>query len=415
MKALQVHPAGHFLQWEDGAPFFYLADTGWTMLARLDRDEIDFYLGERAAKGFNVVQTMGIIEFDGLHKPNREGHVPLHNDDPMTPNAAYWEICDYAIERAAQLGIVLAIVPTWGDKWNKAWGVGPEIFTPQNAFAYGQWLGQRYAEQTVIWLLGGDRPFLTEDHREITRQMARGIQSGDGGRNLISIHPAGHESSSLHFHDEDWLAFSMWQSGHHYFDEIVHKFIEWDYNRKPAKPVLDGEPCYEEHPAWKMAMDPKPYFTDYEVRKAIYRAVFAGACGAAYGANGVFQNHVEGLPLGFGVRQEWRAALDLPGSSQMQFLRRLIESKPFFSRVPRPDLIENDRLHATGDAKGSFALIYLPGGGKVEVKTELLQNPLRCEWFDPRTGAQTRSETPNDGVFEAPDHRDWVFSLNSDL
>lgn len=401
------------MQWQDGAPFFYLADTGWTMLARLSREEVDFYLRERAAKGFNVVQTMGIMEFDGLHTPNAEGHVPLLGDDPATPTEAYWQICDYAVERAARLGMVLAIVPAWGDKWYRRRGVGPEIFTPENAFAFGKWLGERYAKQTVIWLLGGDREFLTENHREITRQMARGIRSGDGGRNLISVHPASHESSSLHFHDEEWLDFSMWQSGHHYFDEITHKFIEWDYNRQPAKPVLDGEPCYEEHPAWKMATKPTPYFTDYEVRKAIYRAVFAGACGATYGANGVFQNHVEGLAPGFGVKQEWRAALNLPGSSQMQWLRRLIESKPYFSRVSRPDLVENNTLHATGDAEGSFALIYLPSGGKVEVKLELLRGAAKSEWFDPRNGETTPATPLENGAFEAPDDRDWVLCLDA--
>ncbi len=413
LPPLQVHPDGRFLQWQDGAPFFYMADTGWTMLARLTRDEIDFYLRERAAKGFNVVQTMGIMEFDGLHTPNREGHVPLLGDDPTTPNAAYWEICDYAVLRAAELGLVLAIVPAWGDKWYRRRGAGPEIFTPENAFAFGKWLGARYANQTVIWLLGGDREFLTERHREITRQMALGIQSGDGGRNLISVHPASHESSSLHFHDEKWLAFSMWQTGHHYFDEITNQFITLDYHRKPAKPVIDGEPCYEDHPAWKMAIEPKPYFSDYEVRKAIYRAVFAGAFGATYGANGVFQNHVEGLVPGFGVRLEWRDALNLPASSQMHFLRNLIESRPFFTRVPRPDLVENNTLVATGDAEGSFALVYLPRGGKVEVKLELLRSEAKCEWFNPRTGETTPATASEDGVFNAPDARDWVLCLDA--
>ncbi len=416
MKSLQVHPDGHFLQWEDGTPFFYMADTGWTMLARLTRDEIDFYLRDRAAKGFNVIQTMGIIEFDGLRVPNREGHLPLHNLDPATPNDAYWQLVDWAVQRAAELGIVLAIVPMWGDKMYRRRGVGPEVLTPQNSFAYGKWLGERYRDQTVVYLLGGDREFLTPAHREIPRQMARGIGSGDGGRNLITVHPASHESSSLWFHDEEWLDFSLWQSGHHYFDEIVHKYIEWDYNRAPAKPVLDCEPCYEDHPAGKMPLvdGQRPYFTDYDTRKAAYRAVFAGACGAAYGANGVFQNHREGLAPGFGVRKTWHEAMQLPGGAQLQFLRRLIESKPFFSRLPRPHLIENNQMHATGDVDGLFALVYLPRGGKVEVKLERLHGPAKAAWFDPRNGQTTPTTVAEDGVFEAPDKLDWVLILDAD-
>ncbi len=95
----------------------------------------------------------------------------------------------------------------------------------------------------------------------------------------------------------------------------------------------------------------------------------------------------------------------------MQFLRKLIESKPFFSCVPRPDLIENNTLVATGDAEGSFALVYLPRGGKVEVKLELLRSASEYSWFDPRTG-ETMPATHEDNVFNAPDERDWVLCLD---
>ncbi|MFA9221566.1 MAG: DUF4038 domain-containing protein, partial [Sediminibacterium sp.] len=42
-------------------------------------------------------------------------------------------------------GLVIALLPTWGDKLNKStWGEGPEIFTVQNARVYGKWIGNRY-------------------------------------------------------------------------------------------------------------------------------------------------------------------------------------------------------------------------------------------------------------------------------
>jgi hypothetical protein len=40
------------------------------------------------------------------------------------------------IDKAASLGLYTALLPTWGDKWNKKWGKGPEIFTPENAAVY---------------------------------------------------------------------------------------------------------------------------------------------------------------------------------------------------------------------------------------------------------------------------------------
>ena len=48
-----------------------------------------------------------------------------------------------AVDKAAELGLLIGMLPTWGDKWNRMWAGGPEIFTPENAFAYGEFLGRR--------------------------------------------------------------------------------------------------------------------------------------------------------------------------------------------------------------------------------------------------------------------------------
>jgi hypothetical protein len=44
--------------------------------------------------------------------------------------------------------------------------------------------------------------------------MALGVKEGDGGRHLMSFHPPGRHSSSEFVHDEGWLDFHMWQTGH---------------------------------------------------------------------------------------------------------------------------------------------------------------------------------------------------------
>jgi len=36
--------------------------------------------------------------------------------------------------------------------------MGPEIFNPENAKTYGQWIGARYKDRkNIIWIMGGDR------------------------------------------------------------------------------------------------------------------------------------------------------------------------------------------------------------------------------------------------------------------
>jgi hypothetical protein len=167
---LRVAAGQRYLTDSSGAPFFWMGDTAWTMLQRLDRDETLEYLDNRQAKGFNVLQTMGIMEFDGLRVgAQANGEVPLIDLDPARPNEKYWTHVEWVLTEAARRGMLLALLPTWGDKWNVKSGIGPQIFTPQNAAVYGEWLGRRFREFPLIWVLGGDRSIENEEHLEIMR------------------------------------------------------------------------------------------------------------------------------------------------------------------------------------------------------------------------------------------------------
>jgi hypothetical protein len=185
---LKVSENKRFLVHEDGTPFFYLGDTAWELFHRLNREEADKYLANRAAKGFTVIQAVALAELDGLHTPNAYGYRPLIEDDPTRPDVKdgpendYWDQVDYVVKKAESLGLYIGLLPTWGDKWNKRWGIGPEVFTPENAEVYGRWLGRRYKDApNLIWILGGDRPVENDTHRQIIRAMARGLAQGDGG------------------------------------------------------------------------------------------------------------------------------------------------------------------------------------------------------------------------------------------
>ena len=55
---LKVSENQRYLVDENGNPFFWLGDTGWLLFSKLNREEADQYLTDRANKGFNVVQVM---------------------------------------------------------------------------------------------------------------------------------------------------------------------------------------------------------------------------------------------------------------------------------------------------------------------------------------------------------------------
>lgn len=412
---LRISENGRFLQHEDGQPFFYLGDTAWELFHRLNREEAAFYLRDRASKGFNVVQAAALAEFDGLTEPNCDGELPMVDLDPARPNEVYFQHVDWVIDEAARLGISTALLPTWGDKFNRKWGVGPEIFTPGNAFAYGAWLGKRYRDRPIIWVLGGDRNPETPAHRDIIEAMAQGLKQGDGGRHLMTFHPQGRHTSGEFFHEAQWLDFNMMQSGHATKEFDVGGLLKRDYERIPVKPCLDGEPCYENHPVRQ-----KPeqgWFDEYDVRKAAYRALFAGACGHAYGCHDIWQFYEAGREPITQARTFWREALNLPGAAQMRWARALLESRPFFERVPGfAGTIESAHA-ATSDADGSYSLIYLPRGEGVSIEGGISGREMNAHWFDPRNGEATLigrfATRQND--FEPPssgDNHDWVLVLD---
>ena len=203
---LKISANQRCLVFEDEAPFFYLGDTAWALFQRLDLAETQHYLEDRASKGFTVIQATALSEFDGLRVPNRAGNLPLQQTHSglTTPSsrtsmrsstrpprwACGWPCCRRGATRSVRCS-----------------GVSPEVFTAANARSYSAYLGARYRDKPIIWMLGGDRDSDSQERKAIWRAMAHGLREGDHGRHLMTYHPQGVASSSLFFPDEPWLDF----------------------------------------------------------------------------------------------------------------------------------------------------------------------------------------------------------------
>jgi hypothetical protein len=428
---LKVSDNKRYLVTADGKPFFYLGDTAWELFHRLNREQAEQYLADRAAKGFTVIQAVVLAELDGLHDPNPYGQTPLVNDDPTKPDEKYFEHVDWVVKKAGDLGLTVGMLPTWGDKWNKKWGQGPEIFTPENAAAYGEWLGKRYKDAPVIWILGGDRPVESDAHKAITRAMAKGLRKGDGGNHLMTFHPMGGGGSAAYFHADDWLDFNMRQNGHQPEYTGRYDATRADYDRTPTKPVLDGEPIYEGHPLSFKAKE-LGHSVAADVRRPLYWDLFSGACGHTYGHHSVWQMYDKGRKPINGPLMTWAEALNDPGAGQMQHGRRLVESRPYLTRIPDDSVIVpgevttsvpgagTRRFAATRDEAGSYAMVYAPVGRPFGVRMDTISGPkVKAWWFNPRDGKATPiGEFPNTGTrrFTPPDAGellDWVLVLDA--
>ncbi len=408
---------------KDGQPFFWLGDTGWELFHRLDSTEADTYLKKRSEQGFTVIQAVVLAELDGIHAPNANGDLPLLNDDPATPNEKYFTHVDYIIDKAASYNISIALLPTWGDKvFKDKWGKGPEFFNGQNAAVYAGWLANRYKDRkNIIWVLGGDRIPRGEADVNVWRAMGKAIMMATAGKAVISFHPQPNQLGSAEwFHNDAWLSFNMFQTGH-CRDAAVYDKIKGVYNLPPFKPVMDAEPIYEDHP---VCFNVKDLGTSnaLDVRRSAYLDLFAGAFGHTYGCHDVWQmNSPKNEPVN-GPHYTWLEALDLPGAKQMIHVRRLMESFPLTDRVPDQTIInENNTVPAERiqSTRGKDYLFVYSCAGKAftVVMGKISGKTLKGFWYDPRSGKTTPiTALANNGTrrFVPPTTnygQDWVLVL----
>jgi hypothetical protein len=439
----------------EGTPFFYLADTSWKLFTAPTEQEADLYLRTRKEQGFTVVMPVLATE----RSAGEEDEPFVFSDgDPARPNEAFFARCDRIVDRANELGLWVAVLPTWGSHVGGSPRDKP-VFAEDTIRRYGAFAGRRYRDRKIIWVVGGDRNADDARHQALWRALAAGLKEGDGGRHVITFHPPGLRpdpidsgSSGRWFHQDPWLDFNMLQTGLRFQEEDQCARYLAEYNRHPTKPFLDGETRYENsHRNFGMPRPTGPKITAHHVRQAAYYAMLCGALGHTYGCRDVWSFYVPSdRPPTRCVDTHWRTALHFPGAEQLRHWRRLFETYPWYRLAP--DLPTNTNsggalgressspaalvTHGAWDGTGnirtpaaiaedrSFALVYLPLPMPIWVDVAQVggERPVEALWYDPRTGAELpvkryheKSETrffpPEDPAGQSM--ADWVLVLRA--
>ena len=163
---VQVSDNRRYLIDQDGKPFFYLGDTAWELFHRLNREDAELYLRDRAAKRFTVIQAVVLAEFGGLDVPNAYGHRPLVDNDPTRPVEAYFEQVDFVVNRADQLGLV--------DR--HAADLGRQVEQEMGARS-----GNLHARKTPRFTVNSSAGAIgSADHLDPGRRSARGDRAAEG-------------------------------------------------------------------------------------------------------------------------------------------------------------------------------------------------------------------------------------------
>ncbi len=404
-------------------PFFFLGDTAWLLFHQLTLEESYLYLRNRKELGYNVILA------DFVHTPeqkNRAGAAALTDGDPARPDTrgGFWEHVDAVVKMAEELGLFMGLLPVWGSSMVKN-----GCLNSGNADAYMKFVLERYHEYPhIIWIVGGD--VRGDAAADVFRYMGKRMKADRPDR-LVAYHPFGRTSSSLWFHGEDWLDFNLFQSGHRRYDQVSMqewddntakegwfgedswRYVERDRARKPAKPVLDGEPSYE----WILQGlhdSAQPYWKAADVRRYAYWSVFAGAAGHVYGHNSIMQFYrdisVEGA---FGAKYLWTDAIHHPGGVQMAHLKRLCERVGFEKGHPAGECVlhQGEKYDYISVFCGDdFLVAYTVNGRQFELSLKDFGGMmLEAYWMDPVTGLYTyagKAAGGGEAAFAPPERED---------
>ena len=371
ISPMRVSPNGRGFVDKSGNPVFWLGDTQWELFRLFTADRAMRILRDRREKGFNVILIMltGVdtARFDPtVTAPyvNLKGDAPWLDDDPLTPNETYFRHIDTLIRLGEQTGQVF-VVGVYHQ-----WHVN--VIRVEKARAWARWVARRYRDvPNLMWSM---YPKATDAYIPVCRELAAGLQEGDGGAHLITVHPDPSVASSSFIHDEAWLAFNMIQTCIDY-DRIVDA-VAADYACTPVKPVIMAEGGYEGVEFGKLQ-------TAQTIRKQAYWTQLAGGY-HVYGHNDAWKS-----PLA------WEQWLDAPGSRHLRLFREIMLScDGWWDLVPDPSLLtrgvrSGEALNtAARSAAGDWLLVYLSEPGEVSVRLDALVGGDRAQatWIDPSSG-----------------------------
>ena len=436
-SGLLVSENRRFLTTRDGQPFFWLGDTAWLLFGKLTREEADQYLEDRKQKGFNVIQVMLVHDVAARNVYQDSSLIDKNVARPAITagsnykNAAeydYWDHVDYIVNKAAEKGLYMALVPVWGSN------VKNKKVKQPDAKIYAEFLAKRYRDRwNIIWLNGGD--IKGSDGLEVWNTIGETLRANDS-KHLITFHPRGRTASSGWFHTAKWSDFNMVQSGHRRYDqdtsknEKLHygednwKYMEADYKLLPVKPTIDGEPSYEDIPQGLHDTTERRWAAA-DVRRYGYWSVFAGAFGYTYGHNSVMQFHkATDTKTSYGAKTNWDSAINAAGAAQMKYLKELMLSRSYFDRRPDQSVIagENgskyDYLVATRGEE--YLMVYTYTGRNIKLNMgKIPGEQVKASWFNPRDGKTSmigKVDNKDTHEFNPPgdtaNGNDWVLILD---
>jgi hypothetical protein len=381
---LQIRPGERYLRDSQGKPFLLHGDTAWSLIADLTREEVDIYLADRRARGFNTL-LVNLLEHKFARNAPRNiyGEAPFTDPDNFSaPNEAYFAHAEWVLRRARDMGFLVLLAPAYtgwvgGDEgwWDAMARHGSEML-----HAYGRFLGTRFGSlDNIVWVNGGDDD---PPNKSLVEAVAKGLKE-TAPTHLRTVHDRRDTPVREFWRNADWLDIVSV-----YTWEPVCERTAAAYANPAPSPVFLIESVYEnEHGA-----DPR------RVRLQAYQAILCGASGQIFGNNPIWHFGHQGL---FTAPADWWQSLGSGGAVSMTRMANIFLSLPWWTLEPDLDgalLVGGqgegfDRAVAARSTDRKLAVIYVPTRREIEISLGSLSDGVKkMLWIDPVSGAISEPE-----------------------
>src|SRR5690349_18239167 len=143
MYPIKVSENRRYFTDQEGHPVFWLGTTQWQLFREYTLEEARTILESCKARGFVFAQVMLMGVGDGT-KPNIHGEKPWIEDNPLTPNEAYFQNVDANLQIAGENDVSISMT-VYHQRYRNC-------ITVANARAWAQWVAQRYRDVShIVW------------------------------------------------------------------------------------------------------------------------------------------------------------------------------------------------------------------------------------------------------------------------
>jgi hypothetical protein len=424
---------------QDGQPCFACGDAPQYLVQQLSSAEIEIYLSDRAARGFNVLWMVAADKTYQSNPPyNRAGDAPFSGTDFTSFNEAYWAHMDHVMRRCLAYGMTVLLMPLFvGLTVSEGYLSSLRNSSDVTIEGYGRFLAERYRSfPNLIWLLGGDADPNDGVIYDKLDKLAIAIKTVDP-QHLITMEAtcvlqggAGAPNGGYSSVDAQKIAYGA-----------VKPWLDVNWIYQPLKSVVSGArrgytqglPCLLGEDWYELERSTTPQ----QLRAEGYGAVLGGCTlGRLFGNGAIWPFNSPNAGNGINAGPPtWQSQLNSAGSVGQQLLGKLFRSRSFHLLVP--DTVNEVMTAGAGDGSvcartsdGRTIIVHLParekfwdrlisGGRSVTIDMGKIMdatNLAACNWYNPSTGAVTAAGTfPSAGLrqFRSLDASDWVLVIDS--